>query len=655
MDFLKKHWACICLLAVACLLLYDPSISFAAGSVDTKVVTGSGGAQFNSNLESAKNMAHNVAVTVSTIMICLGGLMVAMNVDGPNKLLWNSMLGIGLALGFATFLGNVYSSYVAGAPGGTSGQPLTVPIPVTPKATADDIKGIFTGPNSIPWQYAQFTIHGADSMIIPACKILLVLTTINCTIKIALDMITGDKIKYLTEKMLETGVYLALITQWYGSHGMNLMGSLISGFEQLGITASGINTFSPASNGAVTDLGSGDIFKNAYQIINYGWGNLNFGTSPVISLVCFIILLFVMILLFLTGIEMLMARFEFWTMAMLTVPLLGFAGLPQTKFLFESALKAMLSLAVKTCVIAFLGSLTSTIMMRYVQMFESTDSITGDIPLLVQCFLMALLMFILTKQIPQMVQGLLSGNPSISGASMTSIAKQGMNAGAKAGAAVASGGASVAGAAMHGAAAGAGFKAAGGGGSLAKLGGALKGGLNGAAGAMAQGTAGLAKNAILGSNNNNSGGGGAGAAGGGGAGGRSGGLGIVNAMRQGAQLGKNFSTKDQDGQHMGLFGMSDGKGGKTPSVMGNFKDSIKHAISKPETKDVVDMKTTMAKDANGKDVQVQTPQYNADGSMKTHKEETGQFSGIYGAFQNLGKTYRGAKQSSQSDKSTKEI
>ena len=128
MDFLKKHWACICLLAVACLLLYDPSISFAAGSVDTKVVTGSGGAQFNSNLESAKNMAHNVAVTVSTIMICLGGLMVAMNVDGPNKLLWNSMLGIGLALGFATFLGNVYSSYVAGAPGGTSGQPLTVTV-----------------------------------------------------------------------------------------------------------------------------------------------------------------------------------------------------------------------------------------------------------------------------------------------------------------------------------------------------------------------------------------------------------------------------------------------------------------------------------------------------------------------------------------------
>ena len=294
-------------------------------------------------------------------------------------------------------------------------------------------------------------------------------------------------------------------------------------------------------------------------------------------------------------------------------------------------------------------------MLSYVDAFQSSSKdssfTTGNIPLFAQCLLMSLLMFILTKQIPQMVQGLLSGSPQLTGASMTSIAKQGMNAGAKAGAAVASGGASVAGAAMHGAAAGAGFKAAGGGGSLAKLGGALKGGLNGAAGAMAQGTAGLAKNAILGSNNNN-----AGASGGGGAmGGRSGGLGIVNAMRQGAQLGKNFSTKNQDGEHMGLFGMSDGKGGKTPSVMGNFKDSIKDAISKPETKDVVDMKTTMAKDANGKDVQVQTPQYNADGSMKTHKEKTGQYSGIYGAFQNLGKTYRGAKQSSQSDKSTKEI
>jgi len=217
-------------------------------------------------------------------------------------------------------------------------------------------------------------------------------------------------------------------------------------------------------------------------------------TSPVISLVSFIILLFIMLLLFLTGIELLMARFEFWTMAMLTVPLISFAGLPQTKFLFESALKAMLSLAVKTCVIAFLGSLTSTIMLSYVKAFKESSSITGDMPLLVQCLLMALLMYILTKQIPQMVQGLLTGTPNITGASMTSIAKEGIGGAASVAGGAVSAGANVAAGALGGAKAGAagGFKAAGGGksglvgGALGALGGAVAGG-GGAAASMAAG------------------------------------------------------------------------------------------------------------------------------------------------------------------------
>ena len=79
-------------------------------------------------------------------------------------------------------------------------------------------------------------------------------------------------------------------------------------------------------------------------------------------------------------------------------------------------------------------------MLSYVDAFQSSSKdssfTTGNIPLFAQCLLMSLLMFILTKQIPQMVQGLLSGSPQLTGASMTSLAKQGMNAGA----AIASGG-----------------------------------------------------------------------------------------------------------------------------------------------------------------------------------------------------------------------
>ena len=168
------------------------------------------------------------------------------------------------------------------------------------------------------------------------------------------------------------------------------------------------------------------------------------------------------------------------------------AGLPQTKYLFDKALGAMLSLAVKTCVIAFLGALTSTIMLSYVQAFDAgskESSITGDMPLLIQCLLMALLMFVLTKQIPQMVQGLLNGTPNITGASMTSIAKQGLHTGAKVGGAVASGGATLASGIARGAYEGAkkggsiGYKAVGKGGA-GVVAGAVGGVIGGALGAL---------------------------------------------------------------------------------------------------------------------------------------------------------------------------
>ena len=49
-------------------------------------------------------------------------------------------------------------------------------------------------------------------------------------------------------------------------------------------------------------------------------------------------------------------------------------------------------------------------MLSYVDAFQSSSKdssfTTGNIPLFAQCLLMSLLMFILTKQIPQMVQGL---------------------------------------------------------------------------------------------------------------------------------------------------------------------------------------------------------------------------------------------------------
>ena len=148
---------------------------------------------------------------------------------------------------------------------------------------------------------------------------------------------------------------------------------------------------------------------------------------------------------------------------------------------------------------------------------------------------------------------------------------------------------------------------------------------------MAKGMGGLAKNAIMGDNNNQTGGGG--------------GLGIVNAMRQGARLGKNFDNKNKDGQRMGMFSTKNANGQQSPSVMGNVERAERGAIQRPETKQGADMIETPMKDAkgnimmgaDGKPVMKQTPQYNEDGSMKMKTVETGREAGIVGRYHNMKK------------------
>lgn len=130
-----------------------------------------------------------------------------------------------------------------------------------------------------------------------------------------------------------------------------------------------------------------------------------------------------------------------------------------------------------------------------------------------------LILYFIIKKIPELVQGLLSGQPSLAGGGLVATAKNVSNSAAKAGAVVATGGASMAKAAatgaLQGGAVGAGkFKAAGGGRAgavMGAIGGGMLGAANNVAGSMAKGAAGMMKNSILGSNNNNTGSGGVGA------------------------------------------------------------------------------------------------------------------------------------------------
>ena len=371
-------------------------------------------------------------------MIALAGLMIVFNVESANKTTWNIILGIGLALNFGTVLMGVYGGYV-GAGGDQAAFEYKMHVDADKNSKWYDFLQPFTR------TYIDYTKSGAVAIIPVAGKLLIVLTAISASIKVSLDLISGDKMKFLVQTLLETGFYLFLILNWYG-HGIDIMGSLCNGFESIGYHAGGYTSADGARGNS--------LIENAVAMFSTGYGAAEKAFSiwsPISSLVTILCLVVMFILLLLAGLELLMAKIEFFTMAMITIPLIPFVALPQTKFLFERALGAMFNLAIKVSVISFLAAMSSKILTDYCEEFakiatdESSGGIIGNMPVLIQMVVVSFLLYLLIKKIPELVQGLLSGSPSLSSASMTQTAKNVTSTAVAAGAAVASGGASVAG------------------------------------------------------------------------------------------------------------------------------------------------------------------------------------------------------------------
>lgn len=487
-----------------------PPDAFAASELSTDIGLGGNGSAFQDNLAKTFTSMRTVATIISTIMIALAGCMIAFNVESANKTTWNIILGIGLALNFGSLLAGAYNGYL-GESGFDTQAPFDYQIRIEQGEDGKVKDNWYDFLQPFTSQYIAYTKSGATAIMPVAAKLLLVLTAISASIKLSMDLISGDKMKFLVQTLLETGLYLFLITNWYG-HGIGIMESLANGFEAIGYKAAGQTNIPQGSliTAAVT------MFQNGYNACADAFSL----TSPISGLVCIVCLLTMLILLVLAGLEMLMAKIEFFTMAMITIPLIPFVALPQTKFLFERALGAMFNLAVKVCVISFLTAMSSKILQDYVTTFkniamgEHKAEILQNISLFLQMVVVSLLLFLLIKKIPELVSGLLAGSPSLNGATMTQTAKNITNTGVKAGAAVASGGATLvkeAGAAAMaggkmGAGLGAGLEA--GGGMAGTLAGAALGGIGGvamgaagglaktAAGGMARG-AGMAAQAAL--------------------------------------------------------------------------------------------------------------------------------------------------------------
>lgn len=98
----------------------------------------------------------------------------------------------------------------------------------------------------------------------------------------------------------------------------------------------------------------------------------------------------------------------------LALPCLSFETMNKFIVLTEKAIGAMFNLALKVCVIAFLSAAANPFIKGFADKIIKADNPAEDLALLFQAVLASLLILLLVKKIPQLVSGLLSGQPRFS-------------------------------------------------------------------------------------------------------------------------------------------------------------------------------------------------------------------------------------------------
>ena len=383
-----------------------------------------GGAGFGTTFQTQlSNLAKSLlssAQIIAVIMTATAGCMVCFGIEDGKKTFWNWILGIGLAVNFGDLILSLWSVESPTAPTKIEDYKLLLKSSDDPSI---DILSPFM-------RYYIGVIMSGAAVIAPyAVNLTLILAMIDGAIKFAFDLISGDKIKFLVTMILKVGFYIFLIQSWVGTNSnFQLMPVLSSGFETMGYTAGGaeemVKAYSKASPDSNIEVQSNQIVTNALNFFNIFWEHAQQQNllTILIGLVCVVA---AVVILFLTALEMFMVRIEFWTMALLTIPLLSFGVISQLKFLSEKAVGTMFNLAVKIFVVAFIATMSVNILTGLVdgakEMATSSDFM-GNISYFLQVLLYALILYLITKKIPELVSGLLSGNPSLSGGNMKDMA-----------------------------------------------------------------------------------------------------------------------------------------------------------------------------------------------------------------------------------------
>lgn len=423
----RKNYLPIVLLT-GILILSSSDVTFAADNNSavnqiTGGLSGGGagfGTTFQTQLSNLSKSLLSSAKIIAVIMTAAAGCMVCFGIQDGKKTFWNWILGIGLAINFGDLILNLWS--VESPTSSTKIEDYKLLL----KSEDDPALDILS-----PFMryYIGVIMSGAAVIAPYAVNLTLLLATIDGAIKVAFDLISGDKIKFLVTTILKVGFFIFLIQSWVGTNSsFQLMPALSSGFETMGYTAGGaeemVKAYSRTNPDSNIEVQSNQIVTNALNFFNIFWEHAQQQNilTILVGLICVVA---AVVILFLTALEMFMVRIEFWTMALITIPLLSFGVISQLKFLSEKAIGTMFNLAIKIFVVAFIATLSVNILTGLVDNARETatsSDFMGNISYFLQVLLYSLILFYMTKKIPELVSGLLSGNPSLSGGSMKEMA-----------------------------------------------------------------------------------------------------------------------------------------------------------------------------------------------------------------------------------------
>lgn len=360
------------------------------------------------------------AKIIAVIMTAATGFMICFGIQNERKVFLSWILGIGLAINFGDLILNLWSVQDVSTPTKIEDYKLLL-------KSADDPSIDILSP--FMRYYIGVIMSGASAVAPYAINLTLILAMIDGAIKVSMELIHGDKISFFVSMILKVGFFIFLIQSWVGTNSnFQLMPALSSGFETLGYTAGGaeemIKEYSKASPDSNIEVQSNQIVTNALNFFNIFWEHAQQKNllTILVGLVCVVA---TVIILFLTALEMFMVRIEFWTMALITIPLLPFGVIGHLKFLSDKAIGAMFNLAIKVFVIAFISTLSVNILTGLVDNARETatsSDFIGNISYFLQVLLYSLILFYMTKKIPELVSGLLSGSPSFNGGSIKEIA-----------------------------------------------------------------------------------------------------------------------------------------------------------------------------------------------------------------------------------------